>query len=129
MREIDLHTFTEKEQMQKLFFADLCLFVGTSAFLLVAFAMASACPNTSIPTLGFTNQNGTTNFSKQYKLSDTAIVSEVGPTLAFKILLPVLLACGIISLGLIFWKVSNAKDSIDEEDGAEDQPGKEHQGV
>ena len=67
----------------------------------------------SIPTIGFSKQNGTTTFDPWYKLSEKAIVSEDGPSLAFKILLPVLFACGITSLGFIYWEFSNVKEDID----------------
>ena len=36
--------------------------------------------------------------------------------MAFKILLPVLLAFGLASLGLIYWEFSDAKENIDDED-------------
>ena len=49
-----------------------------------------------------------------YKLSDTALVSEGGPTPAFKILVPVLLVCGVISLGLVYTyrELFNTKEDI-----------------
>merc|ERR550517_1701973 len=81
--------------------------------------LASTCPNTSIPILSFSVQNFTITFDKQYKLSDKAIVYEDGPTLAFEILLPVLFAFGLASLGLIYWEFSNAKENIDADE--EDQ--------
>ena len=51
-----------------------------------------------------------TTFTKQFKLSVTTIVSEDGPALAFKILLPMLFVCRIISLDLIFWEVLCSKN-------------------
>ena len=105
--------YSEKERTQQLLFGNAAWFVGTSIFLIVAIVLASTCPNTSIPKASISIQNF--KMSK-YKLSDKAIVSEEGPTLAFKILLPVLLAFGLASLGLIYWEFSDAKENIDDED-------------
>ena len=105
--------------MQKLFSVNLGWCVGTSFFLIVALVLALTCPNASIPTITFSKLNGSItffSFLSHYKLSDAAIVSEDGPTLAFKILLPVLFACGLISLGLIYWELFNAKDNFHDEE-------------
>ncbi len=45
-----------------------------------------------------------------YKLSDKALVSKDGPTQAFKSLVPALLVCGAVSLGLIYSELSTAKE-------------------
>ena len=116
------YTFTGRERMQQLFFANLGWFVGTSIFLITAIIMALTCPNTSFPTLGFSNENGTTALAKYYKLSDSAIVSEDGPTTGFKILLPVLLACGLTSLGLIYWELIRTKDDTDDDEEDQEEP-------
>ena len=106
--------FFWERQMQKLFSVNLGWSVGTTIFLIVAIVLALTCPNASIPTITFSKLNGNItffSFLSHYKLSDTAIVSEDGPTLAFKILLPVLFACGITFLGLIpVWKVTESSD-------------------
>ena len=116
------YTFTGRERMQQLFFANLGWFVGTSIFLITAIIMALTCPNTSFPTLSFSNENGTTALAKYYKLSDSAIVSEDGPTTGFKILLPVLLACGLTSLGLIYWELIRTKDDTDDDEEDQEEP-------
>ena len=55
-----------------------------------------------------------------YKFSDTALVSEDGPIPAFKILVPVLLVCGAISLGLIYWELLNTKEEINTDENSEE---------
>ena len=111
-------SYSEKERMQQLLFGNTAWFVGTSIFLIVAIVLASTCPSTSIPIISFSVQNFTITFDKQYKLSDKAIVSEDGPTLTFKILLPVLFSFGFASLGLIYY---NAKENIDDDEGDQEE--------
>ena len=101
--------FTEKERMKQLLFGNMAWFIVTSVGLIVAIILASTCPNTTLWTLKFFDF-GT------YKLSETAIVSEDGPTEAFKVLFSILLIFGFTSLGLIYWKLSNAKDTLDEDE-------------
>ena len=79
-------------------------------FLLVAFVMASTKQEHSHTGLHQPKWHHTT-FTKQFKLSVTTIVSEDGPALAFKILLPMLFVCRIISLDLIFWEVLCSKNN------------------
>ena len=126
-------SYSEKERMKELLFGNAVWFVGTSIFLIVALVLASVYPNANIPTMGFlTSQNNTTtdlpisqnysmidlpaspnNATKMwYKLSDKALVSKDGPTQAFKLLVPALLICGAVSLGLIYWEFSTAKEEI-----------------
>ena len=99
--------------------------------------LAFACPNVNIPTIGLptsqnyttidvpTSQNTTTKtWEFWYKLSDRTLVSEDGPTLALKVLVPALLVCGAVSLSLIYLELSTAKDEI-MADGEEQEKVKE----
>ena len=107
-------SFTEKERMKQLLFGNVAWFLTTGIFLAIAMIVSLTRPNLSIPTIGFPNQNGTWN--TWYKLSDRAIVSEAGPTMAFKILVPMLFACGLSSLGLIYRELLNSKETFDREE-------------
>ena len=103
--------------MTHLLLVNVAWFISTSIGLIIAMILASTSPNKNLQTLRFSY--GTIISMKTYKLSDTAIVSEDGPTEAFKILFSVFLISGLASLGLIYWELSNAKDTLDddEEDG------------
>ena len=103
--------FTEKERMKQLLFGNIGWFIVTSVGLIVAIILASTCPNAALWTLKFSHEIFGT-----YKLSETAIVSEDGPTQAFKVLFSILLIFGFTSLGLIYWKLSNAKDTLDDDE-------------
>ena len=134
-------SFSEKERMQELLFGNAVWFVGTSIFLIVALVLASVYPSANITTIGFlTSQSNTTthlpispnyttidlpafqnNATKKWsKLSNKALVSKDGPTQAFKILVPALLVCGAVLLGLIYWELSTAKEESTE-DGEEQE--------
>ena len=100
-------SYSEKERIQQLLFRNAAWFVVFSVFLIVALVFASTQPTASIPSI-YPQQDNT----HWYKLSDTALVSEDGPTPAFKILVPVLLVCGAICLGLIYRELLNTKEDI-----------------
>ena len=105
--------------MTHLLLVNVAWFIVTSIGLIIAMILASTSANKDLQTLKFSNKT----IIATYKLSDTAIVSEDGPTEAFKILFSVFLTCGLASLGLIYWELSNAKDTLDddEEDGRENE--------
>ena len=106
--------------MTHLLLVNVAWFIVTSIGLIIAMILASTSPNKNLQTLRFSYE---TIISMQtYKLSDTAIISEDGPTEAFKILFSVFLISGLASLGLIYWELSKAEDTLDDGgDNDEDQ--------
>ena len=94
--------YTEKERTRQLLYGNVVWFVNTSILLTSgSIMMASTKPTSRL----------------------TTIFSNTGPTLTYKILLPGLLACGLISLGLIYWEYASAKNTIDRDKEEQSETG------
>ena len=94
--------YTEKERTRQLLYGNVVWFVNTSILLISgSIMMASTKPTSRL----------------------TTIFSNTGLTLTYKILLPGILACGLISLGLIYWEYASAKNTIDREKEEQSETG------